>query len=80
MLLTACGEGQLSENIEQTSDNSGNSSSVQSEDVLELPNMDFGRRDFRVLGYAAPVYTQFSNFEIDSDGETRETVNDAVYR
>lgn len=80
LLLASCGDGQLSENSEQTSNNSESSSSFQSEDVLELPNMDFGGRDFRVLGYAAPVYTQFSNFEIDSDGETGDTVNDAVYR
>ncbi len=45
-----------------------------------LPDMDWQGREFRVLGYANGAYPQFSSFEIYSDGETGEVVNDAIYR
>lgn len=45
-----------------------------------LPDTDWEGREFRVLGYENGGYPQFSSFEIYSDGETGEVVNDAVYR
>ncbi len=49
------------------------------EPEFKLPEKDWEGRKYRVLGYAAPVYTQFSNFEIDADSMTGEVVNDAVF-
>ena len=61
-----------------TTDNSPETTAA--EEKLELPDKNWGEREFRVLGYAAPTYTQFSNFEIYSDRENGEVVNDAIFR
>lgn len=53
--------------------------SAESEETSALPEMDWHGKQFRVLGYAHDR-TQFSNFEIDADGETGEVVNDAIFR
>ena len=58
------------------------SATVETEDknkTLDLPDIDWEGREFRVLGYEN-TRTQFSTFEIDSDGENGDIVNDAVFR
>lgn len=58
------------------------SATVETEDknkTLDLPDIDWEGREFRVLGYENSR-TQFSTFEIDSDGENGDIVNDAVFR
>lgn len=44
--------------------------------TANLPDTNWEGREFRVLGYVDDTYPQFSNFEIYSDGETGEVVND----
>lgn len=41
---------------------------------------DYGGASFRVMGIVRDGFEQFTNFEIDSEGETGEVVNDAIYR
>ncbi|MHB1153321.1 MAG: hypothetical protein ACYCWE_06275 [Eubacteriales bacterium] len=41
---------------------------------------DYGGASFRVMGIVRDGYDQFTNFEIDSEGENGEVVNDAIYR
>lgn len=41
---------------------------------------DYSGRTFRVLGMYNDSYPQFTNFEIWSEGETGDIVNDAVFR
>jgi len=48
------------------------------EEVLELPDMDWEGRQFRVLGYEG--LKQFTTFEVDAEGETGAVVNDAIFR
>ena len=48
--------------------------------VLELPDSNWGGREFRVLGLFNSMYPQFDNFEIFSEGETGDIVNDAVFK
>ncbi len=67
------------DNSVQISDNSASSESTDMSKISELPEKNWDGREFRVLGYENS-YTQFSTFEIDTDGETGEVVNDAVYR
>ena len=55
-------------------------SAVETGETLELPATDWGGRQFRVLGYQHASRTQFNNFEIDSDGENGDVVNDAIFR
>lgn len=43
--------------------------------TANLPDTNWEGREFRVLGYVDDTYPQFSNFEIYSDGETGEVVN-----
>lgn len=47
--------------------------------VLELPDSDFGGREFRVLGNDGDR-DQWDNFEIFSEAENGEVVNDAVFK
>lgn len=47
--------------------------------VLELPDSDFKGREFRVLGNDGDR-DQWDNFEIFSEAENGEVVNDAVFR
>jgi len=79
-LLASCGDGAVSNDTTASDVTDTSSAPVETGETLDLPDMDWGGREFRVLGYAAPTYTQFSNFEIDSDGENGDVVNDAVYR
>lgn len=41
---------------------------------------DFGGQVFRVLGVVSKDYSQFNNFEIYSEAEDGEVVNDAIFR
>ena len=45
-----------------------------------LPDINWEGKKFRVLGFENNQYSQFSTFEIDSEGETGEIVNDAIFR
>ncbi len=47
--------------------------------TLDLPDTDWDGREFCALGYAC-IYSQFETFEIDSEGENGEVVNDAIFR
>ena len=46
----------------------------------DLPDTDWGGREFRVLGREDLTHSQFSNFEIYSEKEDGEIVNDAIFR
>ncbi len=46
----------------------------------DLPDKDWGGRTFMVLGREHPTYTQFNNFEVWTEKEVGEVVNDAVFR
>lgn len=61
-------------------DGSSTAETLPPEKTLDLPDTDFGGREFRVLSYGNSKYTQFQNFEISSDGENGDVVNDAVFR
>ena len=60
-------------------DESSATETLPPEKTLDLPDTDFGGREFRVLSYGNSKYTQFQNFEISSDGENGDVVNDAIY-
>lgn len=47
--------------------------------VLDLPDTDWGGREFRVLGYTGDR-PQWSTFEIYAESENGEVVNDAIFR
>ena len=77
----SCGD-QPTENDSTVPDTTDESSIIETSDpakTLELPDKDWEGREFRVLGYEN-TRTQFSTFEIDSDGENGDIVNDAVFR
>jgi len=86
-MLASCGTTTVPDET-NASDSSADVVSAETEsDIPEetaepsgLPDMNWDGREFRVLGFENTTYTQFSNFEIDSDGETGEVVNDAVFR
>lgn len=61
-------------------DGSSTAETLPPEKTLDLPDTDFGGREFRVLSYGNSKYTQFQNFEVSSDGENGDVVNDAVFR
>lgn len=78
--LAACAN--KDDNTQITSDSTDTINATEIIDpatVCELPDKDWGKREFRVLGYEH-VRTQFNNFEIFSDGENGDVVNDAVFR
>ncbi len=54
-------------------------STIDMSAVCELPDKRWGGREFRVLGRESER-PQFTNFEIYSEGENGDLVNDAVYR
>lgn len=58
---------------------SGAAESTDPASTLELPDTDWGGREFRVLGYDSER-DQFDTFEVSAKEETGDIVNDAVYR
>ena len=48
--------------------------------VCDLPDMDWKGEEFHVLGYAHPVNTQFSTFEVWVESENGEVLNDAIFK
>ena len=81
--LIACGGTEIDNTDTRLPDVSDTTSSAETQDmsrVLELPDMDWGGREFRVLSYEDMQYSQFSNFEITSESENGEVLNDAIFR
>jgi len=80
LLLASCQESK--EPVEQTQAHTAADTDAPSipAETCDLPEMSWDGRQFRVLGYEHSNYTQFSNFEIDSEGETGDLVNDQVFR
>ena len=69
--------------VETNGDNASQTETAnETEAVLrtDLPDKDWGGRTFMVLGREHPTYTQFNNFEIWTEKEVGEVVNDAVFR
>lgn len=47
--------------------------------TANLPDTDFGGREFRIFGRENVTYPQFTNFEFYAGSENGEVVNDAVF-
>ncbi len=81
--LAACGEGG---GVDTTAaDASGDATTAPVETVdpaktLDLPDTDWEGREFRVLGYENSMRTQFSTFEVDTESENGDVVNDAIFK
>ena len=60
-------------------DESSAAETLPPEKTLDLPDTDFGGREFRVLGNEGN-YPQFSSFEIYAEAENGDVVNDAVFK
>ncbi|MBQ8576889.1 MAG: hypothetical protein IJ449_02825 [Clostridia bacterium] len=84
LLLAACadsGDGTGTVDSTKTEETSAVSVSAETEVLTpDLPEKDWEGKTFMVLGRDNDSYDQFDNFEIFSEGETGETVNDAVFR
>lgn len=84
MLLSLLASCQDSAQGEVTSapadDTSHTETTLAPEESFTLPDMDWEGREFRVLGYENNARSQFSNFEIDSEGENGDLINDEVFR
>ena len=83
--IVSCGSGtqhgaNTSGSDDVTTEPESTTEPVDPASVLELPDSDFGGREFRVLGLFNSMYPQFDNFEIFSEGETGDIVNDAVFK
>ena len=86
-LLCACGENaDIPEVTDSSSETvtvslSETSAPAETQPLCELPEYDWEGAEFHVLGMGAfGGYPQFMNFEIFSEGENGDIVNDAVYR
>ena len=78
--LVGCGETSVSDETTKVSEEVTESeSTIDPASVSDLPDKKWNGREFRVLGRDGE-YEQFTNFEIFSEGETGDLVNDAVYR
>ena len=78
-LLSSCGEGAATADTTTADTSAAETTAAETKEVPNLPDKDWGGKQFRVLGYTSSI-TQFANFEIDSDGENGDVVNDAIYR
>ena len=80
--LFSCQNQPTNSDINTTvTDTTTESTAVETTDpskTLELPDIDWEGREFRVLGYENSR-SQFNTFEIDSDGLNGDIVNDAVF-
>lgn len=79
VLLTACGTNDVQADTQPVVDTT-ETVTEETEAATNLPDMDWGGREFRVLGYKCQQYNQFSTFEVDAEGETGEVVGDAIFR
>jgi len=79
LILNSCGGSADTTDTTSGSD-STTAAPVETEETFDLPAKDWGGKQFRVLGYLNTNRTQFSNFEIDSDAENGDVVNDAIFR
>ncbi len=77
--LAACG-GDTDTEAAVSDTSAEGSENVDTALVCELPDTDWGGREFRVLGYENTANPQFSNFEIWTKEEDGDVVNDAVFR
>ena len=85
LLLTGCQSTNTPENTVTAGSTQKTNAVTESEEekidpahILELPDTDWGGREFRVLGFEGD-YPQWTTFEIAVDGLNGEIVNDAVY-
>ncbi len=85
-LIVSCGETSApAAKTDDTTAASGGDAAVteaETEEPLHYLTLekDFGGQSFRVMVNHNATYDQFSNFEVVSEGENGEIVNDAVYR
>lgn len=77
--LAACG-GEALPDETTVPETTPEETTIDMSSVNELPDKKWDGREFRVLGRESPTYTQFNNFEIFSEGENGDLVNDAIYR
>ncbi|MBE6612061.1 MAG: hypothetical protein E7632_06180 [Ruminococcaceae bacterium] len=77
-LLASCGEGATS--TDTTASGGETTANVDPSTVCNLPDTNWGGREFRVLGFDDPDRPQFVNFEIWAEAENGDVVNDAIYR
>lgn len=80
-LLCACGDDTSVQDTADTQQNTQTPETTESlppEKTLDLPDKDWGGKEFMVLGQESGL-EQWTNFEIDADGITGDIVNDAVF-
>lgn len=78
--MSACRNSSSPSSPDQTANTeSQNTETAAVSDGFSLPDTNWNGREFRVLGYEGN-YPQYSTFEIYTEGETGEVVNDAIYR
>ncbi len=76
-ILSSCGGGNAP--AETTAADTPPAETVDPATVLDLPEKDWGGREFRVLGYDN-TREQFRTFEVVAESENGEVVNDAIFR
>jgi len=79
-LLASCGTTVNNGDVTNAVDTTEPTVTADPSTVSDLPDKNWGGREFRVLGRKHDSYTQFNNFEVYSEGENGDVVNDAVYR
>ncbi len=84
-LLTSCsggGNGEETTTAQSGGETTSADSSVETEALLNYQTLeaDWNGEAFRVMTIYCADYDQFTNFEVFSEGENGDIVNDAVYR
>jgi len=80
LTLSSCGGSETTTDTTASGSVDTTTAAADTAETLDLPEKNWEGRKFRVLGYENANRTQFSNFEIDSEGENGDVVNDAIFR
>ena len=80
LTLSSCGGSETTTDTTAAGNVDTTTVAADTAETLNLPAKNWEGRKFRVLGYENVNRTQFSNFEIDSEGENGDVVNDAIFR
>lgn len=83
IVLTASGLLAACSSADEQSDGTTNTEVYQETKAVpyyQTLEADYGGTSFRIMGIIRDGFDQFTNFEIESESENGEVVNDAIYR
>ena len=80
LTLSSCGGSETTTDTTAAESVDTTTAAADTAETLDLPEKNWEGRKFRVLGYENANRTKFSNFEIDSEGQNGDVVNDAIFR